>query len=84
MVHADADFVVVVCTKCGAQFLYDEETLVLYPDPADLSRHAANIEASAPFPCPQCGDADWDFTTCQSEAEVRGGRWGWILEIEET
>jgi hypothetical protein len=78
-VYSDADFVVVQCTKCGAQFLYDEESLILYPNPQDLSRQVLNIQSAAPLPCPQCGDVDWDFTSCESDAEVRDGRWGWIL-----
>jgi len=79
LVYSDADFVVVACTKCGAQFLYDEEALVLYVDPLDLSRQTLNIKGPSPFRCPQCGDIDWDFTNCQSDAEVRAGRWAWIL-----
>ena len=78
-VYSDADFVVVQCTKCGAQFLYDEESLILYSDPQDLSRQVLNIQSAGPLPCPQCDEADWDFTNCESDAEVRGGRWGWIL-----
>jgi DNA-directed RNA polymerase subunit RPC12/RpoP len=78
-VYGDEDFVVVQCTRCSAQFLYDEEILLLYPDPQDLSRQVLNIHSDTPLPCPQCGDEDWDFTNCESEAEVRGGRWGWIL-----
>ena len=77
--YSDADFVVVQCTKCSGQFLYDEECLILYSDPLDLRQQFLNIQSDSPLPCPQCGKADWDFTNCESDAEVRGGRWGWIL-----
>jgi hypothetical protein len=79
LVYSDADFVVVACTKCGTQFLYDEEALILYSDPQDLSRQRLNIRAASPFHCPHCGDADWDYTNCDSEADVRDGPWGWVL-----
>jgi hypothetical protein len=83
LVDSDDDFVVVACTKCGAQFLYNEETLVVYSEPQDLSRRFLNVmpPVTPACPrCPDCDDADWDFIYCQSEAEVRRGRWGWILK----
>lgn len=79
MVDSDSDFVVVACTKCGAQFLYDEETLAMHVEPQDLSRVIRNLGDRSFPPCPQCGDADWDFANCDSEAAVKAGRWGWIL-----
>ena len=79
MVESDNDFVVVACTKCGAQFLYDEETLVMHFDPQDLRRAFLNVDGQSWPSCPQCGDADWDFANVNSEGAVRNGRWGWIL-----
>ena len=78
--HSDADFMVVQCTQCGTQFLYDEERLILYSDPEDLSRQILNIEPASPLPCPQCRAIAWDFKQCESEVAVRDGRWGWILK----
>jgi hypothetical protein len=51
-VCSDADFVVVQCTKCSAQFLYDEESLILYFDPQNLSRQTLNIQSVSLLPCP--------------------------------
>ena len=79
LVDSDDDFVVVACTKCGTQFLYNEETLLGYYDPEDLKRTFLDTTIDCP-PCPSCGDEDWDFTICDSESAVRDGRWAWILE----
>jgi hypothetical protein len=74
---SDADLVIVACTKCGGQFLYDEETLTLWPDPDKLDQTMLNIEPGRP--CPRCNATDWDFVYCQSEAAVAVGPWQWTL-----
>ncbi|MGV3756194.1 MAG: hypothetical protein ACO1QS_12500 [Verrucomicrobiota bacterium] len=75
--YSDADFSVVQCTHCNAQFLYDEEILTIYFDPQELSKNL--LIAQPCSPCPSCGDADWDFIKCDSEKVVRDGRWSWVL-----
>ncbi len=74
---SDADLVIVACTKCGSHFLYDEETLTLWPDPDHLDQTMLNIEPSRP--CPGCNAKDWDFTYCQSETDIARGPWRWAL-----
>lgn len=74
---SDADLVIVACTKCGSQFLYDEETLTIWPNPDRLDLTILNIEPGGP--CPHCKATDWDFTYCDSESAVAAGPWGWAL-----
>lgn len=81
VVASDADFVVVRCKKCGAQFLYDEESLAFYFDPEDLSRRALNVGGDSLGRCPECDDRDWDFSKIDSDLEVRCGRWGWVFRM---
>lgn len=87
---SNADLSIVVCNKCAAQFLYDAESLTLWPDPAYLRRTILNVGPVGAWPplkatievlgpCPRCNAADWDFTSCDSESEVAGGPWGWAL-----
>ncbi len=80
IVDSDADFVIVQCTKCRAQFLYDEESLILYFDPEDLSRRVLNIESDSLGACPQCANTEWDFSSCDHETETESGRWGWAVK----
>lgn len=75
-VYADANFSVVQCDKCGAQFLYDKDTMILYCDPQNLN---SQIVVSSPCPpCPDCGDPDWEFSDCD-ETSVEIGNWSWAL-----
>lgn len=81
VVESDADFVVVRCIQCEAQFLYEEESLVVYFDPDDLSRRVLNIGGDSLSACPECDDRNWDFFNIESDLEVRCGRWGWVLRM---
>lgn len=79
-VLGDDDFVVVVSNCCGRQWLYDEEVLRLFTDPADLSQPILNIEGEAPETCPSCGEKGWNFgNSLSSHDDVEAGPWSWAL-----
>ena len=75
-VFGDANFTIIQCNKCGAQFLYEKDTMTLYPDPQNLSNNLTL--GSPPPPCPQCYDADWEFSECD-ESAIEFGDWGWAV-----
>ena len=78
LVDADDDFVVVACTECGTQYLYNEETLVLYLDPGDLANRVLNAQGIEAATCRGCGSVEWDFAELsESSPEVVSGPWAW-------
>ena len=80
VVGSNSAFVVVACTSCARQYLYDEEFLQLYVKPADLAVRYLNT-SDEPLDCLGCGTAEWDFTELDAEsAEVAGGPWAWTTK----
>ena len=80
LVVSNSAFVVVACTSCARQYLYDEELLQLYVKPADLAVRHLNA-CGEPLDCLGCGAAEWDFIELDSESiEVAGGPWAWTTK----
>lgn len=73
------DLIFVACTKCGQQYLYNQETLVLYTDPQDLSISELNIASADSSLCIGCADPNWDFEEIPElkKHEVESGLWRW-------
>lgn len=75
---SNSAFVIVACTLCGRQHLYDEELERIYADPDDLTTGYFNIDGDS-RPCPGCGRADWDFDTLDLDSpQVVDGPWNWV------
>lgn len=68
-------FVVVACSACGRQYLYNEEILDMYPDPADLRKRYKHGES---FPCVGCDRTSWEEVALDTDSEaVTNGPWVW-------
>ena len=69
-VLSDSGFVVVACTQCARQYLYDTEVLQLYPDPDDLSTRFLNSGSDVPA-CSGCRGKSATNTASLSNSSIR-------------
>ena len=75
------DFSVVRCTKCGSQYLYNDEILQLYLDPNDATVSVLYAKGEHIPPCRGCGDGNWtiDEIPDDESAMVMDGPWAWAI-----
>ena len=75
------DFVFVQCTNCEQQYLYNQETLMLYLNPNDLTVSELNIETVSESSCTGCKSNRWDFEDIPDSDfnKVQSGPWVWAI-----
>lgn len=78
----EADFRLVKCTVCGSYALCDEEVMIIYLDPGDLSNQslygtADDLTSSA---CLSCGALNsFDEISLEDLDAIRRGPWSYVL-----
>jgi hypothetical protein len=80
-VGPDDDFEIVRCASCGCQYLYNDEILMLYLEPTDLSQHVFYIEGETIPPCRRCKKVGWTIESIPDEdvESAVEGPWSWSL-----
>lgn len=68
----------VECKFCSRQYLYNNETLILYKNAQDLSKTEFNVDEQ-PSSCLGCENPDWDFRELEGHEidKVNNGEWHW-------